>query len=131
MSAGKVTLYVEQGSTFERTIKITDGATPTPNPEDLTGQVFEGQIRKTIGSDVVVSTFAFEILDQTAELKGCVKMTLTDTQTSAIVLKSQKLAERTTEDFAFDIERTFVSGSKQRLLEGVVKVSPEVTRPVV
>lgn len=131
MGAGKVTLYVEQGSTFERVIRITDGATPTPNAEDLTGQSFFGQIRKTINAAEVVAEFAFTILDQNVpETKGCVRVKLTDEQTAAIPLKSQKSAERVTEDFAFDIERQFPSGDRQRLLEGVAQVSPEVTRPV-
>jgi hypothetical protein len=53
---------------------------------------------------------------------------LTALQASSIPMKAQKLQERITEPFVYDIEVEYPSGFKERVLEGVANVSPEVTR---
>ena len=124
--AGTLNLSIDQGSTFSRTIRIMDGETPSA-AVDLTGQTFRGQIRKYATDATAVATFTCTVLDQGTNT-GEMTFSLTAAQTAAIVLKAQKTALRTAIDYSYDIERVLVSGAVERLLEGVVSVSPEVTR---
>jgi hypothetical protein len=124
MPSGNMTLFIEQGSTYIRKLTFQD---PQGNELDLTGQTFQGMIRKNIGDPNPVATFSFEVLDQTTN-RGEVLISLSAATSSAIVLKPQKGALKIYEDFAYDIERTLINGNKERVLEGVVKISPEVTR---
>lgn len=130
MGAGKLDLYIEQGATFSQ--KLTLRAPPVApatigEPIDLTGCTFEAKLKKNVGDTAVVATFEITVLDQ-ATNTGEILIELPHTVTSAITLKSQKGAVRKTEPFAYDLEQTFPSGKKRRLLEGVANVSPEVTK---
>lgn len=127
MPAAKLDLYIEQGASFRRVLKFTDNASPTPNPIDLTGYSYAGKIRKTIESTPEIVNFTCTVLDQNTN-PGEMKIELSSSQTAAIPLKGQKVQERVTEPFAYDIEVTYPSGFVERVLEGVVNVSPEVTR---
>lgn len=127
MAAGKLDLNLEQGSDFLRKLIFQDNASPTPNLENLTDQIFRGQIRKSISDATVVVAFTFSILDQVTNT-GEVEFSLTNAQTSSIVLKPQTTVTREPQEFAYDIEREFTDGRVERVLEGVVFVSPEVTR---
>jgi hypothetical protein len=122
MSAGKTDLYIEQGSTFKRKLVFKDGSNVAI---DLTGDVFAGQIRKSISDPTIVASFTCVLTNPTL---GEVEISLTAAETSAITLKAQSTADRQTQDFAYDIERTLVAGTKERVLEGLAKISPEVTR---
>lgn len=124
MSAGKVDLYAEQGATFEHIIRLSvDG-----EYIDLTGDTFRGKVRKLISDTDPVVALTCTVLDQTTD-KGSVKITLTAVQTAAFELKPQKTAKRSTEDWCYDVERVLIAdGSVQRIIEGLFKVSPEVTK---
>ena len=124
MAAGKLDFYLEQGTDFLRKLIFQDS---TPALEDLTGQTFRGQIRKSISDATIVVSFTFNILNQTTN-RGEVEFSLTNIQTSGIVLKPQNVVTREPQEFAYDIEREFTDGRVERVLEGIVKVSPEVTR---
>lgn len=127
MAAGKLDFYIEQGSDFLRKLIFQDNAVPTPNKENLTGQTFRGQIRRSISDATIVVSFSFSILDQVTNT-GEVEVRLTSSQTSSISLKPQTSAQREPQEFAYDIERVFTDGRVERVLEGLVLVSPEVTR---
>lgn len=127
MAAGKLDLYIEQGSTFFRKLKFTDNQ-PTPVEIDLTGYTYAGKIRKTIGDGTVLANFTCTVLNQLTN-PGEMTVELTAAQTAALPLKAQKTATRVTEAFAYDVEVTYPSGVVERVLEGVCNVSPEVTRP--
>ena len=122
--AGTLNLSIDQGSTFSRTLTITDAGGA---PVDLTGQTFTGQIRKTATDATIVATFTCTLLNQITD-PGKLTVVLPAAASSAIALRAQKLASRVAQDFAYDIERTFPSGTVERLLDGVVSISPEVTR---
>jgi hypothetical protein len=122
--AGKLDFYIEQGATFYRKLVFKDG---NQTELDLTGNQFAGKIRRTISDPNVIVEFTFSVLDQVTN-PGEVEVMLTDAQTSAIPTKPQKTAERVPEKFAYDIERTLPGGRKERVLEGVAFVSPEVTK---
>lgn len=127
MAAFKLELYIEQGANFRRKLKFSDNATPTPNAIDLTGFVFEGKLRKTIDAQASIVSFTCTVLNQITN-PGEMTIELSAAQTSAIPIKAQKVQNRVTEPFAYDLEVTYPSGYKERVLEGVVNVSPEVTR---
>ena len=124
MAAAKLDFYLEQGTDFLRKLIFQDS---TPALEDLTGQTFRGQIRKSISDSTIVVAFTFTILNQLTN-KGEVTFSLTNAQTSSIVLKPQNVVTREAQEFAYDIEREFTDGRVERVIEGVIKVSPEVTR---
>lgn len=112
MSAGKLDLYIEQGTTWEKTLVLTnkDGV-----PLNLSNSIFRGQIRATTSSNVIAASFTFTVVNA---LNGTVAMSLTDTVTALID------APRA---YVYDVEMV-TNGKVIRLLEGKVKVSPEVTK---
>lgn len=126
MAAGKHDILIEQGASFYEKLTFKDNASP-PVAIDLTGNTFAGKLRKNVGDSEVIATFTCTVLNQTTN-RGEVEITLTDLQTAAIPLRPQSSADRVTEDFCYDYERTFTDGHKERVLQGLAKVSPEVTR---
>ena len=127
MPAAKLDIYIEQGAHFYRKLKFTDNATPTPNPMNLTGYTYRGQIRKTIADSTIVKSFTCTVLNQSTNT-GEMTMELSDEDTAAIPLKAQKTTSRVTEAMAYDLEVVYPSGDVERVLEGVANISPEVTR---
>lgn len=122
MAAGKLNILIEQGATFKRKLLFKDSLNA---PIDLTGDSFAGQIRKSASDPTIISSFTCTI---TNAAQGEVEILLTDAQTSAIPVKASTSPEREVTEYAYDIERTITGGTKQRVLEGVASVSPEVTK---
>jgi len=122
MAAGKLNLLIEQGATFTRKLFFKDSSNAAI---DLTGNAFAGQIRKSASDPTIIATFTCMITDAPA---GEVEISLTDSQTSAIPVKASTSPERESTEYAYDIERTISGGTKQRVLEGIASVSPEVTK---
>lgn len=123
MSAGKLDFTIEQGTTFQRKITLTD---ELDVPIDLTGRTFRGQIKKVAGHGVALATFSFSLLNQLTN-PGELYFSLTDVQTAAIPAAKQTAATKETVQYAYDIEMIYPTGNVERLLEGVVTISPEVT----
>jgi hypothetical protein len=116
-------MNIKQGEDFKLQIEIQD---ENGDPIDLTGHVFSGQIRETASSATVVAAFSFNILDQSLE-PGKVEIILSATTSSAIALPYSPTAIRKLALFSYDIE-SIHTGNTVRWLEGVVVVSPEVTK---
>lgn len=114
MAAAKYNLYVEQGTTFSKTITWKDSV---GNPIDLTGYSAELQIRAS-----VESTTTFLSLTSTAGITlqpaGLISILITPAQTRTINARKG----------IYDLELTAPGGTVRRLLEGKVTFSPEVTR---
>lgn len=123
MSAGSLNFTIEQGTTFQRKITLTDSLSV---PIDLTGRTFRGKIKLVAGDGATVADFTFTLLNQLTN-PGEVYMSLTDAQTSAIPVDEQTSAEKVLKDYAYDVEMV-VGGEVERVLEGVVSISPEVTK---
>lgn len=113
---------VDQGTSFEAEVLELDSV---GNPMDMTGAVLVGQIRKTASSPTVVGNFSFVLTDLS---QGSFSITLTPKVTSALPCDPSPTAARITTDFAYDIEAHYPDGTVDRLLGGVLHVSPEVTR---
>lgn len=107
----KSNLILDQGSTFSTTVEVTD---ENDDPIDLTGYTGAGQIRKHYTSS---NATAFSV--SLGGATGTISLGLTAVQTANLV------AGR----YVFDIELTSTgSGAVSRILEGIVTVTPQVTR---
>lgn len=129
MPAAIKDLNMEQGSDFEMVLTMKNAL---GNPFDITGFVFTGQLRANYSAAQPVAVFSFQILDQTVtENLGKVRVYIGNAETSAIPVPVQnaKALAKTRPDavFAYDIESS-IGGSVKRIMQGVVNVSPEVTR---
>jgi len=107
-------LVIDQGTTFSLSITVSDA---NGNEIDLTGYTLQAQLRKSYGA---TSYTAFTVVSATPA-SGELTISLTNTQTSA--LKAGR--------YVYDIEivSPVVDGSEvTRVLEGIITVTPEVTR---
>jgi len=118
---GRYDITVLQGSTY--TLPITVWYVDR-TPYNLTDCVVRGQIRRTHKSTIVIANFVCTITDAS---NGKVTISLTDTITEAIPAGETISDPRSRYVYDIEIENT-ITGVVTRLLEGVVLVSPEVTR---
>lgn len=104
-------LVVDQGTTFSSIITITnqDGT-----PMDLTGYSVKSQFRKSYQSSTAIN-FTASIYDANA---GEVRLQLAPADTTGV------RAGR----YLYDIELTSPSNEKIRALEGLVILTPEITK---
>ncbi len=104
----KFNLSIDQGSTFQITVDITD---EDDNPLQSNGNSVSAQIRKHYLSTNSTS-FSTNLTN------GVITLSLTANQTSAL----------TAGRHLYDVELTNAANSKIRIMEGIVTVNPEVTR---
>lgn len=108
-------LDIDQGSDFNIEVMIDDDDNPQNFGMDLSGFTAHSQFRKNFGSSTAYA-FEAEITDFD---KGIVTLTLAGEDSSNI------LPGR----YIFDVEiYNASSGVKLRVLEGIVTISPEVTK---
>lgn len=105
----RVNLIVDQGTTFRTTITLND---EDGSPLDLTSYTAAGQIRKHYTS----SNFTEFGIDLSSE--GVVTLNL-DANTTA---------ELSAGRYVYDVEMTNANGAVTRIVEGIVTVTPQVTR---
>lgn len=111
--AQQVNFVIEQGTTWLTQITIKDGDSTAINITDYT---CESQMRPSFSSDTSYDiTCTISEPDSTS---GILKLSLTDTETSAIP------ASR----YWYDVELTDDSANKTRLIEGNITVTAEVTK---
>jgi hypothetical protein len=116
MAAGYQNLYIEQGATFDIAITLDDAY---GNNYDLTNATAYGQIRKSYYSANSTATFSTNINVSTA--------------TVALSLDSYQTANIAPGRYVYDTVVSFpgvanTAPTVVRVLEGVVDVSPRVTR---
>ena len=104
-------IFIDQGATFTTTVTVTDSNGDAVN---LSGYSVAAQIRKTFLSS---SATAFTASISNAS-SGEITISLTDTQTTALE------AGR----FVYDVLITASGGTKTRVVEGQVSVTPSVPR---
>lgn len=120
MKTLNLNVILNKGASFSLVIEVPD--------TDLTGYEFSSQMRKTTESDVVAE-FDFEILNQTTH-KGQVRWSL-PIETSDDIVASVSNAEqvcRQTTPFVFDVKMKDTVNFVTRIIQGIVSVSPDVTR---
>jgi hypothetical protein len=106
----KGNLIIDQGSTFSTTVNVTDDNEAVVN---LTGYTGAAQMRKHYTS---LNSHSFSV--SISPLIGTVTLSMNATTTASI----------TPGRYAYDCELTASNGTKTRLVEGIVTVTPEVTR---
>jgi len=104
-------LTIDQGSNFLAYVDITDSE---GNALNLTGYTVAGQIRKTYSSSTAVN-FSAAV---NSAVNGTISLTLSDTVTNG--MKAGR--------YVYDVEILSNSGSRTRVLEGQVEVTPGVTQ---
>lgn len=119
MAAGIADLYVEQGSTFSRTITLKDSLDA---PINLTGYTARGAIRTGATSPTVVAEFTMTI---SAPLTGVILMSIPADETALIPTTGEKFDKVAKYVYDAEIE---IGGAVTRILNGSVTVSPEVTK---
>lgn len=108
--ASRANLVVDQGATYNTTLTLTD---ENGEPLDLTSVTAASQIRKSYSSSL-----AAEFTTSVNVAAGEVTLSLTANQTGNLV------AGR----YVYDVELTDASNNITRIVEGVVTVTPQVTR---
>jgi len=106
--ATKANIVVDQGTTFNTQISLTDDA---GNPLDLTGYTGESQIRKWYTSS---NSTSFSVSLST----GVVNLSLDANTTSSLA------AGR----YVYDVVMTDGTGVVTRVVEGIVTVTPRVSQ---
>lgn len=106
----KANIVIDQGADFSTSILLRDDS---GNLLELDGYTVAAQMRKTYTSSTAV-TFTATLETTTSE----VILSLTNSETSAL----------TPGRYVYDVELTTPSSTKTRLVQGIVTVTPEVTR---
>lgn len=108
--ATKANIIIDQGTTFSTIINLTDD---NGDPIDLTGYTGDSEMRKHYTSS---NSQSFSV--NLGGTSGTVTLSLTATQT----------ANLTPGRYVYDVEVTSGSNVVSRIVEGIVTVTPEVTR---
>lgn len=111
--AAFVELYIDQGTTFNNVINLTDDITNTPI--NVAGYIVRGQLRRSYYSSNPSANLTCTITDAA---NGEITLSMTDTQTSQI--KAGR--------YLFDLETKDTNNVISRVLEGIITVTPEITR---
>ena len=110
--ATKANLVIDQGSTFSTELNLTD---ENGDPLALSGYTANSQIRKWYTSTNAAAEFTTSI--NTAS--GVITLSLTSAQTSNLVHGR----------YVYDVEINDTATSEvSRIVEGIVTVTPQVTR---
>ena len=104
-------LFVDAGANYSNIISV---AATNGQPLNLTGYTVASQMRKSYQSSTAY-TFACSVYDAA---NGKIRMQLDPSQSGAIP------AGR----WLYDVEITSPSGTKTRVVEGIVTVTPEITQ---
>jgi hypothetical protein len=108
--ATKANILIDQGSTYTTDLNLTDENGDALN---LSGYSANSQIRKHYTSSNSV-TFSTSI----NAVAGVITLSLTANQTSNLISGR----------YVYDVELTDASNSVSRIVEGIVTVTPQVTR---
>lgn len=113
---------VDQGSDFRFDVELLDA---DDNPVDVSGCIIIGQVRKKMSNRGVDAVFTIVPIDLTL---GRFTLVLDAIVTSNLQCNLSHTAHRTITEFAYDVEVHAGDGTVTRILQGVLNVSPEVTR---
>lgn len=113
----KQNLTVYQGADFRRALEFRDNSSTLMN---LTGYTFRGQVRKAYSDESPVMTFSFTIRNQ-ATSPGLVDMVLPASQSAALNINKET-------SYIYDLEMVDTNLITRRILEGSLRLFPEVTK---
>lgn len=114
MSAGKTDILIEQGVDFElkMSVKYSDDSLPDYNNHTARMHIREELGDATVIVDLTTENGKIELVDNN------ITLTIPNAETTAITITNG----------VYDLELVDPVGKVIRLLEGKIKVSPEVTR---
>ena len=104
-------LVIDQGATFSTSVTVTDAEGDALN---LTSYLLRGQMRKSYASSSYTSFTAVSA----TPTSGVIDISLTATQTGE--LKAGR--------YVYDLEIEDTAGVVTRIVEGIITVTPQVTR---
>jgi hypothetical protein len=107
--AQKVNIVVDQGTTFNTSFTFTD---ESDTPIDFTSYTAASQMRKSYSSS---TSHAFTV-------------GLTSTGVITLGMSANTTTQITAGRYLYDLEVTDANGVRSRLVEGIVTVTPEITR---
>lgn len=107
--ANKVNIVIDQGTTFNTTYIIHNN---NDEPIDFTTYTANSQMRKSYSSS---NSFVFGV---SLSSNGEVGLSMSANTTASI----------TAGRYVYDVEVEDASGSRSRIVEGIVTVTPQVTR---
>lgn len=108
-----IELYVDQGTTYNNTIDLTDDSTNAPI--NLSGFIVRSQMRRSYYSTNATANITCTISDAA---NGKILMSLTAANTANI--KAGR--------YVFDLETESAIGTVSRVLEGTITITPGVSR---
>lgn len=111
--ATKANISIDQGTTFSTQIDLTD---ENDDPIDLSAYTANGQIRRWYSSSDPSATFVANTGTNTAA--GILTLSLSANQTSNLEYGR----------YVYDVKLTDASNTITRIVEGIVTVTPRVTR---
>lgn len=111
--AAYVELYIDQGTTFNNIINLTDDVTNTPI--NVSGYVISSQIRRSYYSANISANITCTLSNVA---NGEITMSMTAANTSNI--KPGR--------YLFDVKTLDTSNQTSRVLEGIITVTPSCTR---
>jgi hypothetical protein len=122
MAAASYDITIEQGATLRvsSTLKGSDG-----NPLDLTGWTGRAQIRESFSGEKIAD---FTISFNADRTDGVFVLSLTDAETAAISVPANTTSRRVITKYPYDVELVKPDGTVLRVLQGLAKISPEITR---
>lgn len=108
-----VELYIDQGSTFNSIIHLTDDA--TNSPINVSGYTANSQIRRSYYS---------------ANISANITCTFSNTANGELTLSmtAAETANLKAGRYVFDVKTTSNSNVTSRIVEGIINVTPGVTR---
>lgn len=116
MSAGRYNFEIEEGATFTRTVTYTDNE---DTAIDLDAATVRMQIRDNYASEnAVISLSTPDTGITLSNETGKFTISMTATQTESLGIKQG----------VYDIEVEYSNGTVERILEGRVKISRQVTQ---
>ncbi len=122
MSAGNHDFLIETGVTWSSVIDWQDSAGAGI---DLTTRTITGKIKRKVLDSLAVVSFTVTKANQTTN-PGRFTISLTATETAKLPVKQTQDGKKDFTELSYDIES--LNGSTvDRILEGLVKVSPQVT----
>lgn len=107
--ASKINIVIDQGTTFNTTYTIHDAE---DNPINFTDYTANSQMRKSYSSS---NAYSFNV---TMNSNGQVSLSMSSNTTGSI----------TAGRYVYDVEVEDTDGIRSRIVEGIVTVTPQVTR---
>lgn len=111
--AAYVELYLDQGTTFNSNVTLTDDITNAPL--NITGYTFRSQMRRSYYSANATANIVCTIVSANTG-----EMLMNMSANTTVNIKAGR--------YLFDLEAVDTGGAVTRVIEGIITVTPKITR---